>query len=69
MTKLFFISATISGTSLRFNAPTASVATPLDPKLPLVEASELELLGDEDAAEYCAAVGALLYLMLCTGPR
>jgi hypothetical protein len=52
----------------RFNAPTASVATPLDPKLPLIEAPESEFLGDDDAAEYRAAVGALMYLMVCTRP-
>jgi hypothetical protein len=63
MTKLFFISATISGASLSDSTP-----TPLDPKLPLAEASESDLLGDEYAAEYRAAVGALLYLMLCTRP-
>jgi hypothetical protein len=43
------------------------VATPLDPKQPLVEAQDSELL-NEDALEYCAAVGALMYLMVCTRP-
>ena len=52
----------------RFNAPENPVATPLDPKQPLVEASETELLNEENALEYRATVGALMYLMLCTRP-
>jgi len=52
----------------RFNAPEAPVATPLDPKQPLVEAPETELLNDENALEYCATVGVLMYLMICTRP-
>jgi hypothetical protein len=52
----------------RFNAPQNPVQTPMDAKTPLVEASENNLLPEQDAAEYRAAVGALLYLMLCTRP-
>ena len=44
----------------RFNAPENPVATHLDPKQPLVEASETELLNEENALEYRATVGALL---------
>jgi hypothetical protein len=33
-----------------------------DPKQPLVEALELELLNKEDAADYRTAVGALIFL-------
>jgi hypothetical protein len=44
------------------------VATPLDPKQPLVEAQDSELLNEEEALEYCAAVGALMFLMVCTRP-
>ena len=40
----------------------------MDPKQPLVEALESELLNEEDAADYRAAVGALIYLMICTRP-
>ena len=52
----------------RFNAPGNPVATPLDPKQPLVEASDTDLLNEENASEYRATVGALMYLMLCTRP-
>ena len=52
----------------RFNAPRNPVATPLDPKQPLVEAPETELLNEKDALEYRAAVGGLMYLMICTRP-
>jgi hypothetical protein len=52
----------------RFNAPRDPVATPLDPKQPLVGAQDSELLNEEDALEYRAAVGALMYLMVCTRP-
>ena len=52
----------------RFNAPETPVATPLDPKQPLVEAPEMELLNEENALHYRAAVGALMYLMICTRP-
>ena len=52
----------------RFNAPEAPVATPLDPKQPLVEAPEMELLNEENALEYRATVGVLMYLMICTRP-
>jgi transposase InsO family protein len=52
----------------RFNAPMNPTSTPMDPKRPLVEALESELLNEEDAAEYRAAVGALIYLMICTRP-
>jgi hypothetical protein len=54
----------------RFNAPENPVATPLDPKQPLVEASETGLLNlnEENALEYRATVGALMYFMLCTRP-
>jgi hypothetical protein len=40
----------------------------MDPKQPLVEALESELLNEEDAADYRAAVGALIYLMIYTRP-
>jgi hypothetical protein len=52
----------------RFNAPQNPIQTPMDTKTPLVKASENNLLPERDAAEYRAAVGALLYLMLCTRP-
>jgi hypothetical protein len=52
----------------RFNAPRDPVATPLDPKQPLVEAPEMELLNEENALEYRATVGVLMYLMICTRP-
>jgi hypothetical protein len=51
-----------------FDAPRDPVATPIDPKQPLVEALESELLNEEDAADYRTAVGALIYLMICTRP-
>lgn len=50
----------------RFNAPTNPVGTPLDPKQPLTEAPEAELLPAVEAGEYRAAVGGLIYLMICT---
>lgn len=52
----------------RFNAPINSVATSLDPKQALVEAQDSELLSEEDALEYRATVGALMYFMVCTRP-
>jgi hypothetical protein len=52
----------------RFDAPRDPVATPMDPKQPLVEALESVLLNEEDAADYRATVGALIYLMICTHP-
>ena len=52
----------------RFDAPRDPVATPMDPKQPLVEALESELLNEEDAVDYCAVVGALIYLMICMRP-
>lgn len=52
----------------RFNAPKDPVATPLDPKQLLVEALDSELLNEENASEYRSAVGALMYLMICTRP-
>ncbi|EED17243.1 hypothetical protein TSTA_022970, partial [Talaromyces stipitatus ATCC 10500] len=52
----------------RFNAPTNPVATPLDPKHPLIEATNAESLNETDALEYRAAVGELIYLMICTRP-
>jgi hypothetical protein len=52
----------------RFNSPQNHIQTSMDAKTPLVEASENNLLPEKEAAEYRAAVGALLYLMLCTRP-
>jgi hypothetical protein len=52
----------------RFNAPESSVLTPLEAKQPLVESPESDLLNEADAAEYRSAVGALIYLMVCTRP-
>jgi hypothetical protein len=42
---------------------------PMDLKQPLVEALELELLNEEDAAEYWAIIGALIYLIIYTRPN
>jgi hypothetical protein len=50
----------------RFNAPANPVGTPLDTKQQLVEAPEEEHLPESEAEEYRAAVGALIYLMICT---
>jgi hypothetical protein len=52
----------------RFNAPSNTVTTPLDPKYPLIEATDAEYLSGADSLEYRAAVGALIYLMICTRP-
>jgi reverse transcriptase-like protein len=52
----------------RFDAPKDPVAIPLDPKHPLVDASDSDLLNEDDALEYRASVGALMYLMICTRP-
>jgi hypothetical protein len=43
-------------------------SAPMDLKQPLVEALESELLNEEDATEYWAAVGALIYLMIYIHP-
>jgi hypothetical protein len=40
----------------------------MDPKQLLVKALESELLNEEDAADYCTTVGALIYLMIYMRP-
>jgi hypothetical protein len=52
-----------------FNALMNPTSTPMDLKQPLVKALESELLNEEDAAEYQAAVGALIYLMIYICPN
>jgi hypothetical protein len=57
----------------RFDAPRDPMATPLDPKHPLVDTSESDLLNEGDALDYRAAVGAFAFslsrlLKFCSRP-
>ncbi|KAK4694523.1 putative transposase, partial [Phenoliferia sp. Uapishka_3] len=50
-------------------AQVSPVSTPCDPKLHLVAATPAEAAALDPSTPYCAAIGALLWLSLCTQPN